>query len=680
MIKKHEKLLFFHLILLSITILCGLQLNTNLNTFSNNSVSNCNENESINLKTSASEEWVRSFGSEGKEIANDVAVDSEGNIYVVGYEGMWDNSTLVKFSSSGVYQWNKTQKVTGYRGYESIFIDDFDYLYVSGYSWDGSLMDANSMDTILVKYDSDGNEIWNRTWGGFGKDHANDVAVNTQGDIYLAGYTGSFGANGYDLLLMKYNSTGHKEWNKTCDLSNFDVAWALCIDSQGNIFVGGHTNKSVGSMGLWSYDFVLTYWNGSNGDLLWHTTWGSEETEWFGDMAIDSQDFVYLVGTSEYLISSQDFCIVKYDNKGLPAWSKIWGSDYDDEGWSIGIDSSGNVYVVGNTNGYGAGLKDMYISKFNSDGAQQWYTLWDRGKNDYPTSIFIDNSTNDFYIAGYSDSFSLDSNWDIFLLKNPSLPITEPYLCVEIINQMFSTTEFVLTIKISSGIGLNPGIQSVQMWWNGTLVPPTNIDDLGNGLYNVSLSPIFVEPGQDPIIFNMTITSSNHRDKYFELKLAVAEPYLCVEIINQIFSTTEFVLTIKISSGIGLNPGIQSVQMWWNGTLVPPTNIDELGNGLYNVSLSPIFVEPGQDPIIFNMTITSSNHRDKYFELKLAVDPKAVKSTSPTPPNEADDDDNDEVAERLNMMLIILVISIVSGCALVGVVIIVVLIKKGKKD
>ncbi|MFW9947684.1 MAG: nitrous oxide reductase family maturation protein NosD [Candidatus Odinarchaeota archaeon] len=104
-----------------------------------------------------------------------------------------------------------------------------------------------------------------------------------------------------------------------------------------------------------------------------------------------------------------------------------------------------------------------------------------------------------------------------------------------------------------------------------------------------------------------------------------AIPSIFLEVVTQTFSTTEFVFTFKLSSEcIGLRITVLSVQIWWNRIAVPPNDITELGNGLYNVSLTPIFVAPGENPILLNMTVSVACHLDKYFEMYIAVDPEAV--------------------------------------------------------
>jgi parallel beta-helix repeat protein len=146
-------------------------------------------------------------------------------------------------------------------------------------------------------------------------------------------------------------------------------------------------------------------------------------------------------------------------------------------------------------------------------------------------------------IASEFDIIINDWGTDTTIEDNYILP-NAPSLCVEIINQFFSNAEFIVTLDISSGLGFNPWIKFIQVWWNGSLVPSNSITEIGVGLYNISLTPIFVVPGQDPILLNMSIKSSNHIDKYFETFLSV-RPYeipnfIYIEIVDQVFSSIEF--------------------------------------------------------------------------------------------------------------------------------------------
>ena len=152
-------------------------------------------------------------------------------------------------------------------------------------------------------------------------------------------------------------------------------------------------------------------------------------------------------------------------------------------------------------------------------------------------------------------------------------------------------------------------------------------------------------------------------------------PGLFVEVIAQSFSTSEFVVAFNISSQcIGLEVSVLSIQMWWNGEDVS-NDLNDLGYGLYNVTLTPEFVEPGGNLILLNMTISAAHHTDKYFELKLAVDPKAV--TPPPPPSDDDDDDDEKPTEPDTLVLLLIIVGIASAIGIAGIAIF--LIKKRAK-
>ncbi len=150
-------------------------------------------------------------------------------------------------------------------------------------------------------------------------------------------------------------------------------------------------------------------------------------------------------------------------------------------------------------------------------------------------------------------------------------------------------------------------------------------------------------------------------------------PWLFVEAIAQSFSKIEFIITVNISSNIGLELSDVIIQVWWNGTTVQSNNITELGNGLYNISLTSILVEPGENPILLNMTVSAVHHSDKYFGIDLFVDPEAVdKGPDPESPKPGgilgDNDDDDDDGDKESSSVAIIVGIIIGGIAGVGVI------------
>ena len=213
-------------------------------------------------------------------------------------------------------------------------------------------------------------------------------------------------------------------------------------------------------------------------------------------------------------------------------------------------------------------------------------------------------------------------------LKSNYFGIAPPSFTVTIIAQSFSTLEFIITANISSQcIGLELSAFSIQIWWDGTIVASNNIAGLGNGLYNISLTPIFVNPGEEPILLNMNISAAYHRYKYFETYISV-EPkaiaeILQIDIVENSFTPEHFNFTFFVFNETGQGIASATFQIEWNSTDVS-SNVINLGNGFFYASLEPITVAPGEDPILLNMTISANGYQDKYFETYLAVDPDTL--------------------------------------------------------
>jgi len=80
---------------------------------------------------------------------------------------------------------------------------------------------------------------WFLTWGGSDSDYGNCIAMDSSDNIYFAGYAGSFGSGG-DMCLVKYNSSGFQQWNRTWGGSDMDWGKGIVIDSSGNIYITGN--------------------------------------------------------------------------------------------------------------------------------------------------------------------------------------------------------------------------------------------------------------------------------------------------------------------------------------------------------------------------------------------------------------------------------------------------------
>jgi hypothetical protein len=197
-------------------------------------------------------------------------VDSSGNIYIAGYTfsfgaGMED-IVLVKYNGNGGQQWNRMWGGGSSDVCWGLEIDSLDNIYLVGSTWS---FGAGAGDVVLVKYDGDGVQQWYRTWGGSNSDRGRGVVLDSLGNIYLAGYTNSFGVGYNDLVLVKYYGNGTQHWYRTWGGVGSDYGHGVAVDSSGNIYLTGFTS----SFGEGSYDMVLVKYDGNDGVLIKAMEW-----------------------------------------------------------------------------------------------------------------------------------------------------------------------------------------------------------------------------------------------------------------------------------------------------------------------------------------------------------------------------------------------------------------------
>ena len=218
-------------------------------------------------------------------------------------------------------------------------------------------------------------------------DYANGVATDSSGNVYVTGGTkggldGNTSAGNTDLFVVKYNSSGTKQWTKQLGSSGLDSANGITIDSSGNVYVTGVTfggldwNTSAGANDL----FVVKY--NSSGTKEWTKQLGSSGRDSANGVATDSSGNVYVTGGTyggldgNTSAGSKDLFVVKYNSSGTKQWTKQRGTSMEEWGKGVATDSSGNVYVTGFTAGgldgnTSAGDRDLFVVKYNSDGVKQ---------------------------------------------------------------------------------------------------------------------------------------------------------------------------------------------------------------------------------------------------------------------------------------------------------------------
>ncbi len=293
--------------------------------------------------------WVRRYNGTRDSVdrAYCISVDDSGNVYLTG----WTSNTganvdygTIKYYPNGDTAWVRVYNGPG-NGSDmawSITVDDSRNVYVTGPS-DQDIDTGDSSDYATIKYDSDGDTAWIRTYDGPGNsgDLAEWVEIDGNGNIYVTGR--SWGTTtGYDYATIKYDSSGNENWVRRYDgpANNDDYAQAMVIDGSGNIYVAGYIFDNGTS-----YDYAtIKYY--PNGDTAWTRRYNgpgnSNDKSYL--IVLDNSENVYVAGYSTGAGTGWDYATIKYaplqrnDTLLYTAYSPVDIIVTDPLGDSIGVD------------------------------------------------------------------------------------------------------------------------------------------------------------------------------------------------------------------------------------------------------------------------------------------------------------------------------------------------------
>jgi len=309
-------------------------------------------------------EWIHSFGGTGD--ANSIQQTSDGGYIVAGYLynpfSLDTDIRVLKLTSVGDIEWEcMYDNLNG--GATSIQQTNDGGYIVTGWIWYSN--GIRNQDILILKLASDGNIEWQRTYGGSNYDKAFSIQQTSDGGYIVAGHTTStsFGAGGYDFWILKLDSNGDIEWQRSYGGSEDD--WGLSIQqtNDGGYIVTGKTE----SFGAGEYDFWILKLD-SNGDIEWQRTYGGIYND-SADSIQQTSDGGYIVAgeTQSFGSGREDFWILKLGSNGDIEWQRTFGGGYEDYGSSIQQTSSGGYIVAGHTQSFDA-AQDILILKLSSDG------------------------------------------------------------------------------------------------------------------------------------------------------------------------------------------------------------------------------------------------------------------------------------------------------------------------
>ncbi len=311
------------------------------------------------------------------------------HIYIVGYaesNATFYDVLLLKYNLDGELIWYKMMGgIDGDYGYDVCVYGD--NLYIAGYT---SSYGADSSDVFLLKCDLEGNVIWNKTWGGVKEDYGYSLAIYN-GYIYVVGETRSFGNGSSDICLLKFDSDGNLVWNVTWGTDQYEYGEDIVI-ADGYIYVlGALYNYTIDNA-----DIVILKYD-TEGNLIWYTRWNMTSSDHGG--GVEYYDgYLYVTGDITSYVTAYDVLILKLDTDGKVLWNKTFGGISFDYGFDIDI-YNGDIYIVGGTYSYGSGDEDIYVTRCDLDGNVIWNTTCGKAGYDEGEAIVVHDGL--IYIAGF---------------------------------------------------------------------------------------------------------------------------------------------------------------------------------------------------------------------------------------------------------------------------------------
>lgn len=327
--------------------------------------------------------WSSIHGDSNSQYSADVAVDGEGNIYVVG-------------SFEGAIQFGQPMDV---------------------------LVGAGGNDVFIVKLGPDGSHLWSRRFGDNAEQRPHAVAASQNGEVFIVGEFGgriNFGgaelqsSGQYDVFVAKLDSDGGHLWSRRYGSALSETARGVALDpATGDPLVvgwfGGSINFGVGSLtSAGGSDVFVVRLSSSNGSPVWFRGYGGASSEQATSVDVDPVGGVVVGGSFQ---GAFDFgsvslmadggtsaFVAKLSADGDPVWAKQAHGPAFSEVESLAVDFAGNVVVSGRFESsmtFGCGsmpsvdFEDIYLAKLDSLGNCTWSKRFGGPWYDYDTSVAV---------------------------------------------------------------------------------------------------------------------------------------------------------------------------------------------------------------------------------------------------------------------------------------------------
>ena len=300
----------------------------------------------------------------------------------------------------------------------------------SNVSGEKSENSRGKLDGWIVKTNSSGSILWDKTYGGSGDDFLISIDQTTDGgfivglgsDSNISGDKTENSRGGLDFWILKINASGNIEWQKTYGGAQPEFDTHVFQTADGGYFVSGYSDSGISGDKTEASNGQRDYWAlrlNSSGDILWQNSIGGSLID-RATISTTSQDGGYVIGgfstssstgdKTENSRGASDNWIVKLDANGNVVWDKTFGGSSVDlvrdvlrvsDGYVVGGYSDSGI--SGDKTGALRGEVDYWIYKLDFTGNMLWQKTLGGSMTDYLRTIRQKPDAN-LLVTGYSNS------------------------------------------------------------------------------------------------------------------------------------------------------------------------------------------------------------------------------------------------------------------------------------
>jgi hypothetical protein len=416
---------------------------------------------SITANASHAQYWAKTYGGFSTDIAKSIQQISDGGFIIAGYTISFgagaDDAWVLKIDSNGDCIWQKTYGGSGYDKAYCIQETFDEYENSTGYIFAGSTKSfgAGTSDFWVLKLDRSGNVTWQKTYGGNDEDEAYFIQQTSDRGYIIGGSSASYAYLHKDVLVLKINGDGEVIWQKTYG----DSIYHNHLKAIQQTPDGGYVILIASELAMVRIYETLVLKLDSNGNVSWYRNYTSQDCYPYSMQ--ETSDGGYIIAGDIFSpdYSSYKAWVLKLDSNGFATWQKVYeGYDFDSF-HSIQQTSDGGYIAGGDTSSSGAGENENWIVKLNATGDISWQKIYAGG------SVLKEASIQQTSDGGYIVADGTSSLADFYVLKLDSSGLI-PYC------DIIGTSNLVVSDGEAIDFGINLTVQSITVTTTNTSVTP----------------------------------------------------------------------------------------------------------------------------------------------------------------------------------------------------------------